>query len=481
MVWTRLLLSCAAFLSAAGGISYGLAKLSEKIWKPQNPALMLALYKLALVLYWVPVSFVWICAKRISYENKVIAYKGEFVCSTVPPMTAAFRLLGYLWLAGFVIAIVRFARKQHRLFMLMRGNVPVAQLRYLAVFEECRRQFGLDTVMLCQNDLLPSPITAGLFRQQVILPFAAYTDAELRMIYEHELTHIQHRDLFWRMLALVTSWVHWFNPLIYLHQGELDCLQEMVCDLSIAVQNEQYTKKEYAAFLLKLTEPETVNACTTALIQNKSQTLRRIQQMAKTKEVRKPKKFVVGLSCAGLAVFTLIPATAVSAKAAKLQEDWIRAEEVDTIAEPQDFSVEAKMKYFNSLPMKGGLYALKEDREYALQERITARDLRIAHLGDNHFSMAERQKSELQSVYEESILRSLGQNSVLNRMEDISERLQEKLDERDQIDKDTETDEEIRDNGEKDEVLNQEENDEKDEVLNQKEKEELFEKKNDLA
>lgn len=60
--------------------------------------------------------------------------------------------------------------------------------------------------------------------------------------------------------------------------------------------------------------------------------------MAKTKELRKPKKFVAGISCAALAVLTLIPATAVSAKAAKLQEDWIRAEEVDTIAEPQDFS-----------------------------------------------------------------------------------------------------------------------------------------------
>lgn len=126
--------------------------------------------------------------------------------------------------------------------------------------------------------------------------------------------------------------------MIYLQQGELDCLQEMVCDLSIAVKNEYYTKKEYAAFLVKLTEPETVNACTTALIRNKSQTIRRIQIMAKTKELRKPKKFVAGLSCTALAVLTLIPATAVSAKAAKLQEDWIRAEEVDTIAEPQDFS-----------------------------------------------------------------------------------------------------------------------------------------------
>ena len=338
MVWIRLWLSCAAFLSAAGGISYGLVKLSERLWKPANPVLLLTLQKLVLVLYWVPVSFAWICLKRISFENRVIAYKGEFVCSTVPSMTVAFYLLGSLWLAGFVLSIVRFAVRQHRLSVLMRGNVTVEQPRYLAVFEECRRQAGLGAVVLCQNDQLSSPITAGFFRQQVILPFAAYTDAELRMIYEHELTHIQHRDLFWRLFALATSWVHWFNPVIYLQQGELDCLQEMVCDLSIAVKNEYYTKKEYAAFLVKLTEPETVNACTTALIKNKSQTVRRIHKMAKTKELRKPKKFVAGISCAALAVLTLIPATAVSAKAAKLQEDWIRAEEVDTIAEPQDFS-----------------------------------------------------------------------------------------------------------------------------------------------
>ncbi len=338
MVWIRLWLSCAAFLSAAGGISYGLVKLSERLWKPANPVLLLTLQKLVLVLYWVPVSFAWICLKRISYENKILSYKGEFVCSTVPSMTDAFYLLGSLWLAEFVLSIVRFAVRQHRLSVLMRGNVPVEQPRYLAVFEECRRQAGLGAVVLCQNDRLSSPITAGFFRQQVILPFAAYTDAELRMIYEHELTHIQHRDLFWRLFALATSWVHWFNPVIYLQQGELDCLQEMVCDLSIAVKNEYYTKKEYAAFLVKLTEPETVNACTTALIRNKSQTIRRIQIMAKTKELRKPKKFVAGISCAALAVLTLIPATAVSAKAAKLQEDWIRAEEVDTIAEPQDFS-----------------------------------------------------------------------------------------------------------------------------------------------
>ena len=80
--------------------------------------------------------------------------------------------------------------------------------------------------------------------------------------------------------------------------------------------------------------------------------------------------------------------------------------------------------------------------------------------------MAERQKSELQSIFEENILKSQGQNSVLNRMEDITERLQEKLDERDQIEEDTAPDEEIHDK----------EDQEKDKVHNQEAQEEMLEK-----
>ena len=63
-------------------------------------------------------------------------------------------------------------------------------------------------------------------------------------------------------------------------------------------------------------------------------------------------------------------------------------------------------------------------------------------------------------------MRLRGQSSVLNRMEDISERLQEKLDERGQIDEDTTPDEEIRDKEEQ----------EKEEAHNQEAQDEMFEK-----
>ncbi|MDE6365760.1 MAG: hypothetical protein K2L86_16125 [Lachnospiraceae bacterium] len=119
--------------------------------------------------------------------------------------------------------------------------------------------------------------------------------------------------------------------------------------------------------------------------------------------------------------------------------------------------LEAMKEYFLGLDNKNQLHDLTQEREFALQERITARDLRISHLGDNHFSIAAHQKKELQSFFDEDdIMRLRGQSSVLSRMEDTSERLQEKLDERDHIDEDTASDEEIRDNEEKDEVHDQE-------------------------
>lgn len=83
-------------------------------------------------------------------------------------------------------------------------------------------------------------------------------------------------------------------------------------------------------------------------------------------------------------------------------------------------------------------------------------------------------KSEVQSVFEANILKSQGQNSVLNRMEDISARLQEKLDECGQIDKDTAPDEEIRDK-EQQEALEQEEA-KKEELEKEELKKEGFEK-----
>lgn len=91
--------------------------------------------------------------------------------------------------------------------------------------------------------------------------------------------------------------------------------------------------------------------------------------------------------------------------------------------------------YFMSLDMKNGIENLSKDRAHALQEKRNAKDLRIAHLGSRHLAMAAQQEKELQSLFDEDdILRAQGQESVADHTEDVAERLQEELDERDHVD-----------------------------------------------
>lgn len=78
--------------------------------------------------------------------------------------------------------------------------------------------------------------------------------------------------------------------------------------------------------------------------------------------------------------------------------------------------------YFMSLDMKNGIENLSKDRAHALQEKRNAKDLRIAHIGSRHLVMAEQQKKELQSLFDEDdILRAQGQGNVADHTEFRSE------------------------------------------------------------
>ncbi len=88
-----------------------------------------------------------------------------------------------------------------------------------------------------------------------------------------------------------------------------------------------------------------------------------------------------------------------------------------------------------NLDMKNEIGSLSESRAQALQKKINARDLRIAHLGSRHLVLAEQREKELQSLFDEDdILRAQGQSGVASRTADVAERLQEKLDDRDHMD-----------------------------------------------
>lgn len=363
MVWTRLCITYILFLSVAGSLSYGLTVLFRKYMRSfhtetiENPSSILILQKLILILYWIPIPFLCIYFSRIDYYKGRKAYIGEFACTSALPVTKFFNILTIVWFAGLLYNITKYIVEFIRLYTIERGNIPVENLTDTRIFEKYQKQFHTKKVTLCQNDLLLSPITAGFIRQRIILPYKNFTEKQLSMIYEHEFVHIQHKDIHWRLFALATSWIHWFNPLIFLQLREMHCLQEMVCDYTV-LSNQQrkesisedllandllpyntyFTPKEYAVFMVELSNNHIFYTGTSAFSENKSQLTRRIEAMANQNKWTKPKKWVIGLGCSCLMALTIIPSTAFAEGTARLQEAWIRAEGIEIEDEPQNLS-----------------------------------------------------------------------------------------------------------------------------------------------
>ncbi|MDE5699449.1 MAG: hypothetical protein K2I96_18910 [Lachnospiraceae bacterium] len=140
-----------------------------------------------------------------------------------------------------------------------------------------------------------------------------------------------------------------------------------------------------------------------------------------------------------------------------LEEDFKKRIESESDEKSKE-KLRAMSDYFLDLDYKNQIESLAKDRAHALQERINARDLRIAHLGSRHLVMAEQQKKELQSLFDEDdIMRAQGQGGITSRTEEIAERLQDKLDERDHIDEDSAPEEEIREKEDQQEEENKSE------------------------
>jgi beta-lactamase regulating signal transducer with metallopeptidase domain len=114
---------------------------------------------------------------------------------------------------------------------LSRTNLPVEGEMVSALLKECQNDFGLHKrIGLVSNCLVATPMLTGLYKHVLILPEVEMSEAELRMVLRHELTHLKRRDILIKLLALLTNAVHWFNPLAYRLRRDIDTYCELSCD-----------------------------------------------------------------------------------------------------------------------------------------------------------------------------------------------------------------------------------------------------------
>lgn len=105
-------------------------------------------------------------------------------------------------------------------------------------------------VKICKR--VSSPMVVGLVRPVLLLPSESYSSTELRLIYKHELVHLKRHDIWYKLVLMLATAVHWFNPVVYLMVREANQDMEISCDNQVLMNTDINTKKCYSNLILNL-------------------------------------------------------------------------------------------------------------------------------------------------------------------------------------------------------------------------------------
>ncbi len=106
---------------------------------------------------------------------------------------------------------------------------------------------------------LLSPAVFGIFRPKIILP-DYLKDENMEYILMHESIHIRRTDNLWRVVAVLTCCIHWFNPFVWLFLKKYFEDMELSCDEKVLKKCCGDRKTDYARALIECESKKTVFA-----------------------------------------------------------------------------------------------------------------------------------------------------------------------------------------------------------------------------
>lgn len=176
--------------------------------------------------------------------------------SVLTPKNIGFFLTVGIWIAGALIRLGLYVHSYVKFrSLVLQTSSPIDDASITDIFETCKAHIGIKrNVPLLKGEIFDSPVAMGMSHPMVILPDYHFDEVELTYIFEHELIHIKHRDVWKKIIGILISCIHWFNPFAYLLKKEIDRWAELACDEELAVDKTKEQRKAYCLFILDVLE-----------------------------------------------------------------------------------------------------------------------------------------------------------------------------------------------------------------------------------
>ena len=148
-------------------------------------------------------------------------------------------------------------------------------------------------IPLLTSPAISSPLTIGLFNKtmRTVLPQRSHTLDQYRLIFRHELHHVQRRDVDTKCFYIFCKALCWFNPLVWIALKKASADLELSCDEMVVCGAGDKTRQEYAFLLLETAGDE--RGFTTCLSTSAKGLRHRLQGVVKPQK-RSSGTFVLG-------------------------------------------------------------------------------------------------------------------------------------------------------------------------------------------
>lgn len=107
------------------------------------------------------------------------------------------------------------------------------------------------------SEQVDSPCVIGIFKPRILIPENINMD-NLEYVIAHEKAHIKNGDNLWKLIGIVVSIVHWFNPFAWLFLKLAFTDMEHACDERVLVGMGEDKKKEYALTLVNYSQKQSM-------------------------------------------------------------------------------------------------------------------------------------------------------------------------------------------------------------------------------
>ncbi len=165
---------------------------------------------------------------------------GDFKLSAGRP--DVMKIISVLWLTvGIVLLLTKIGFYLHFLYRVNREKQPA---------DEIYRADSKAPVFICRY--IDTPMTTGVFRNQILLPAYEMEENQIHMILLHENCHIKRRDLWWKAVLMLVGCIHWFNPLILLFVRHFQKDMELACDEAVLRNMPIEYRKDYSETILEI-------------------------------------------------------------------------------------------------------------------------------------------------------------------------------------------------------------------------------------